>query len=53
MIEMNKGQNIWEKYVGLIQVEVNHTYPDLYTAGAVLVCPQLHNMSGFAPTYES
>ena len=30
-------KKIWEKHVGLIQVEVNHTYPELYTAGAVLV----------------
>ena len=26
-----------KKYVGPIQVEVNHTYPELYTARAVLV----------------
>ena len=32
-----KRIKIWENYVGLIQVEVNHTYPELYTAGAVLV----------------
>ena len=36
MIKINKEKK-WEKYVGLIQVEVNHTYPELYTAGAVLV----------------
>ena len=36
MIEINKEKK-WEKYVGLIQVEVNHTYPELYTARAVLV----------------
>ena len=30
-------KKIWVKYVGLIQVEVNHTYPELYTAEAVLV----------------
>ena len=30
-------KKIWENYVGLIQVEVKHTYPELYTAGAVLV----------------
>ena len=30
-------KKIWEKHIGLIQVEVNHTYPELYTAGAVLV----------------
>ena len=36
--DQNKERKkIWEKYVGLIQVEVNHTYPELYTAGAVLV----------------
>ena len=28
---------MWENYVGLIQVEVKHTYPELFTAGAVLV----------------
>ena len=37
MIEIKKENKIWEKYFGLIQVEVNHTYPELYTAGAVLV----------------
>ena len=25
-------KKIWEEYVGLIQVEVNLTYPELYTA---------------------
>ena len=39
MIEIKKENKIWEKYFGLIQVEVNHTYPELYTAGAVLVEP--------------
>ena len=37
MIERKKEKKIWENYVGLIQVEVKHTYPELYTAGAVLV----------------
>ena len=37
MIEIKKENKIWEKYFDLIQVEVNHTYPELYTAGAVLV----------------
>ena len=37
MIEIKKEKKIWENYVGLIQVEVKHTYPELYTAGAVLV----------------
>ena len=32
-----KEKKVWENYVGLIQVEVKHTYPELYTAGAVLV----------------
>ena len=32
-----RKKKIWENYVGLIQVEVKHTYPELYTAGAVLV----------------
>ena len=38
--DLNKERKkIREKYIGLIQVEVNHTYPypELYTAGAVLV----------------
>ena len=30
-------KKIWENYVDLIQVEVKHTYPELYTALAVLV----------------
>ena len=37
MIDIKKEKKIWKNYVGLIQVEVKHTYPELYTAGAVLV----------------
>ena len=36
--DQNKERKkMWENYVGLIQVEVKHTYPELYTARAVLV----------------
>ena len=50
MIEIQKENKIWEKYVGLIQGEVNHTYPELYTAGAVLVLMLysiFHNFSAY------
>ena len=36
--DQNKQRKkIWENYVGLIQVELKHTYPELYTVRAVLV----------------
>ena len=44
MIEIKKEKKIWENYVGLIQVEVKHTYPELYTAGAVLVQCSILNL---------
>ena len=37
MIKIKKEIFFLENYVGLIQVEVKHTYPELYPAGAVLV----------------